>query len=99
MNKKEQDWLFEKCLDTFHYRDGFLLWKDKGTRRTNIVNPNRRWGKERNVSIEGKKYAVNKIIYLMHYRIYPSSRLVYKDGNNRNTRIENLILYPKPPTY
>ena len=99
MDKKEQDWLFDKCLDLFYYKDGYLLWKNKGSRRSNVVNPDTKWGKQRQVNIEGKTYSVSKIIYLMHHRIYPSSPICYIDRDNKNTRIENMVVYPEPPIY
>lgn len=44
------------------------------------------------VILSGKEYRIKNLVWLYHYGVWPLSRLLHKDDNTMNTRIENLYL-------
>jgi len=76
----------------FEYKDGKLLYKESPSNRVKVgkeagyINTN----SYKQVQINGKRYLVHRIIFLMHYGYMPENDIDHIDGNKLNNRIENL---------
>lgn len=96
----------EDVNELFEYRDGELYWKiDIFSGKNNRIHTIKIGDKagtisyfkhktkkhlRKQVQYQGKQYPTARIIFLM-FNGYLPKFVVYKDGNNLNTKIENLI--------
>lgn len=78
------------ALKIFDYVDGELHWKiTKSNRAIKGKKINSLNKKYKTVFLDGKRYLVHRIIFLMHYGYLPKY-LDHIDGNPLNNKIENL---------
>ena len=81
----------EMFKEYFEYRDGFLIWKKRsGTRGL----AGTRAGKLRkdgyfDVGLKGKYYLVHRIVYALHYGIFPEV-VDHVNRDRSDNRVENL---------
>jgi len=85
----------EMLHEHFEYNDGNLYWKhDIGVSiKTGTLAGTKPKNKNENlrVKIEGISYSYGRIIFCMFYGIN-DQKITYIDKNNRNTKIENLMI-------
>ena len=77
--------------ELFEYRDGELYWK---VDRYRVKSSGKLAGwientGYRRVLIDGKKYQIHRLVYMMHYGFMPNT-IDHFDGNRLNNKIENL---------
>jgi len=93
----------EEVNELFEYRDGDLYWKidiysGKNYKRCNIKTGDKVGCLEQNgkgiyykvFSYGGKQYKTSRVIFLM-FNGYLPEKVIYKDGNTLNTKVENLL--------
>lgn len=69
--------------DRFIYKDGLLIDKKTGVKASKIN------GRYEVVSLNGKRWSVHRLVYLLHHGELPDM-VDHKDGNPTNNKIENL---------
>ena len=77
--------------ELFEYRDGELYWK-VNRYRVKSLGKLAGWIENtgyRRVLIDGKKYQIHRLVYMMHYGFMPKT-IDHLDGNRLNNKIENL---------
>lgn len=93
--------LYKKCRKRFAYDEqtGFLSYsKSAKLNYTGKDDLNNR--PSGIVSINLRKFKICNIIWLLHNKCLPPSPIMFKDFDNKNTRIENMTLTPpEEPIY
>lgn len=91
----------EQVRALFDYKDGQLLWKEDQPRgrgkkgdRAGILYTSANF-KYRRISIKGVAHRSAYLVWLYHTGEFPR-RLIIKDGDRLNDRIENLELDERP---
>lgn len=82
----------ERANELFEYReDGNLYWKVNRLKKRigDVVGIETTNGYLRYV-IDGKGYALHRVVWLMHYGVFPKDDLDHIDRNRKNNRIGNL---------
>jgi hypothetical protein len=89
----------EDINEIFEYKDGDLYWKidiysGKNYKRCNVKIGDKVGCIDKKgykvFNYDGKQYKISRVIFLIHNGYLPE-KIVYKDSNILNTRIENLL--------
>jgi len=82
----------EFVKDLFEYKNGVLIWKNPSKYKRRLIG-HAVTGKDGKgyirVGIKGKRYSVHRVIYFIHYNIWPDY-VDHINANKLDNRIENL---------
>jgi hypothetical protein len=97
-----QDYLKE-CM-VYYSADGIFIWNIRPLSHFKNQRDYNRWNgkyshkkagsvatKENRIRINGRLYTASKLAWLYVYGEYYRRNLMYKDGNCKNVRIENIV--------
>lgn len=78
-------------LETFHYKNGFLIWKSDRSvhvKAGDVAGTIAKSGYSQ-IRINGKTYKTHRLIFIMHHGYFPGF-VDHIDRNKSNNKIENL---------
>lgn len=82
---------YAHCHDVLQYDDGKLYWQvaKRGIGIGTEAGCYTGEGQYKRVQLQGKRYLMHRVIFLMHYGYLPTE-VDHRDGDIHNNRIENL---------
>lgn len=80
-----------RALEVFEYREGMLFWKKRNSNRVVVGKPAISIGRcgYKRVGVDGFRYLVHQVIFLMHYGYIPDI-IDHIDRDINNNKINNL---------